>query len=278
MEIAKIMAYVWTKRQVEEYLGYYQDIRTHHTWAYATFAVDAAFARSVLPPCLEPSPEPAVTVYFGAFMEWIKGTANRVNRDRACLIGINARHRGREGIYYLTAIEEDEVNVVTGRELWGMPKKIGDVDFFSDGEALYGIAERCGHRLVEMRARLGETRPVSDKDESEIYFELRGYFGPNGVGLSGAQLVVFENLTRTKSSQSLTDVQVKLSSSPFDPGPGTIPLGDALDAGQSGGETSYIIKEIVDLDGDGHDYTPYLLGRLYDDWPDVREKAGRVVG
>ncbi|MBS1843218.1 MAG: acetoacetate decarboxylase family protein [Actinobacteria bacterium] len=271
------MSYVWTADQIERYLGYYEDLRTHHTYTYASYATTTDFARSVLPPCLEPADEPTVTIALGAFMEWIEGVPNRVGRDRVAAIGVNARHGDEEGMYYLTAIEEEEVNIVTGRELWGTAKKQGSVDFFEDGESFFAVVERKGHRLIEMRGTLGE-EVTKRGEESEIYFELRGYFGPNGRGLSGVQLVVFENTSLTKRSQPMTDVSVKLGESPFDPGVATVKLGDLVDAGHYGGETSYVIRDIVELDGDGHAYAPYLMGRLYDDWPDVRELSDRVVG
>lgn len=272
------MSYVWTREQVDRYLAYYDDIRTHHSYAYAAFATTADFARSVLPPCLEPADEPTVTVMFGEFMEWIEGLPNRPGRDRAALIGVNAVHGDDEGIYYLTVIETEEVNIVTGRELWGMPKKQGSVDFFDDGEQVFAIAERKSHRLLELQGTLGEPQPVSDAEESEIYFELRGHFGPNMRGLSNVQLVVFENRSMLKRLQPLTDVRVALGRSPVDPGVASVPLGAQTDAGCLGGETSYIVRDVVDLDGDGNDYAPYLLGRLYDDWPDVRRVEDRVVG
>lgn len=271
------MGYVWTTEQVGRYLAYYDDIRTHHTTTYATYATTAEFARSVLPPCLELAAQPAVTVSFGAFMEWICGVPNRAGRDRAALVGVNARFGEDEGLYYLTVVETEEVNIVTGRELWGMPKKQGSVEFFEDGAEFFAVVERKDYRLIEMQGALGEEQDAGG-EESEIYFELRGHFGPNGRGLSNPQLVIFENRSVVKRLQSLTDVRVKLSGSPVDPGVGTIPLRGLLHAGHLGGETSYIIRDVVDLGGDGYDYAPYLLGRLYDDWPDVRDLAGRVVG
>ncbi|HET6509107.1 MAG TPA: acetoacetate decarboxylase family protein [Baekduia sp.] len=272
------MSYVWTPEQVERYRSYYDDIRTHHTYSYVTFATTEAFVRSVLPPCLEPSAQPTVTVAVMAFMEWIGGVPNRAGRDRAASIAVGARYGDEEGVYYLTVIESEEVNIVTGRELWGMPKKEGSIDLFEDGEQLFAVVERKDHRLIELQAALGEPQHVGPEEETEIYFELRGHFGPNLKGLSNVQLVVFENRTLTKRLQALTVAHVGLTGSPFDPGVGTVPLGEQVDGAHLGGETSYIIRDVVDLDGDGNDYTPYLAGRLYDDWPDVRATDGRVIG
>lgn len=271
------MSFVWSQERIDRYLSYYQDLRTHHTWAYATFAVSHDYARSVLPPCLQPAENPAVTLYFGAFMEWIKGVANRQSMDWVGAVGINARYGDMDGSYYLAAVEQDEVNIVTGRELWGTAKKQGKVDFYNDGKSLYGFWERRGIRLVEFQAALGEVVDTSPEEEKEVMFELRGQFGPNGQGVTGAQLVIFENSTQTHSARHLTDAKVALGQSPFDTGYAEMPLGECLHAAIVGGETSYTVREAISLDNDGHDYAPYLLGRSYDDWPDVREINDRVV-
>jgi len=271
------MSFVWSKERVESYLACYRDIRTHHSYGYASFAVSRDYARSVLPPCLEPADHPTVTISFGAFIEWIGGVANRYSMDRAASVGINARYGGEEGSYHLAVVEEDEVNINTGRELWGMAKKQGRVDFFNDGRAFYGLCARRGIRLIEMQATLGDVVETRPEDESGLMFELRGQFGPNGQGLTGAQLVIFENGTLTHNHRNLTGVRVALGQSPHDTGYADIPLGECTGAALVGGETSYIIREAIALDGDSHDYAPYLLGRLYDDWSDVRVQEGRVV-
>lgn len=264
------MSYVWTPEQIERYRRYYDNIRTHHTYTYVRFRTTDAFVRSVLPPCLMPAADPYLTIGFMSFMEWVSGTSNRAGRDRAMIVGVNAQYNGTEGSYYLTVLETEEVNIVTGREFWGMPKKFGAVDFFDDGEEFHGFASRKDFTLVELTAALGEPVACSAEDEKEYYFDLRGYFGANASDVTRPQLVVFENSTATKRSREITAAKLRLNGSPWDPGVGTIPVGDFVDGGHLGGETSYIIKEVVELQNDGHDYTPYLFGRLYDDWPDVR--------
>jgi acetoacetate decarboxylase len=271
------MSYVWTREKMDRYGSYFDDLRTHHTYAFATFTTTPDFARSVLPPCLEPADQPAITVSFGVFMEWLNGTPNRDGRDRAALIGINARHGEDEGAYYLTVIETEEVNIVTGREFWGMPKKQGSVDFFDDSDQFFGIVERKRARLIEMQGDLGESQDDIGEDV-EIYLELSGSFGPSKNELSGVKLNVFENKSTIKTIRPLTNVEVALGGSPWDPGVGTIPLGEQIDGGYYAGEMEYAVRERIDLDGDGNDYAPYLMGRLYDDFPDVLDQDGRVVG
>jgi acetoacetate decarboxylase len=268
------MSYVWTADQVKRYFDYYPCVATRHCSTYLTFATTEEFARSVLPPCLEVADSPKVTISVAAFMEVIQGYPNRSGRDRAALIDINAKYGDKEGIYYLTVVETEEVNVETGREFWGMPKKLGTIDFFDDGSRFFGFAERKGYKLIEFDADLGPELGAQP-DSTEYYFELRGHFGSNGTSLSSVELAVFDLPSVTHRFRALTNPHVELGASPVDTGVATIPLGEFVEGGSIAGEQAYSISDVIPLDGDGHDYAPYLLGRLYDDWPDLRDRASR---
>lgn len=265
------MSYVWTPEQIERYFGFYSTILARHTTSYLTFETTAEFARSVLPPCLEPAEAPEVTVTFSAFMEWLDGAPHSRHADQACLISVNAVREGEQGVYFLTVVEEDEMNIETGREFWGMPKKQGSIFAFEDGEELFAHLDREGHRLVEMSARLGEEQGPAE-EETEIYFELRGHFGPNGGPVRSPELAIFEDRNVTKRFRPLHDPSLALGASRLDPGVATIPIGEFRGGGYIGGETTYAVRETIDLSGDGVDYAPYLLGRLHDEWPEAGER------
>lgn len=268
------MSYVWSAEMVARYVEYYQGVTTRGPGAYLTFATSAEYARSVLPPCLEVADDPQITLFVGSFMEIFEGYPNRPGRDTAALIGINARYGGIEGSYFLTVIETEEVNVTTGREIWGMPKKIGSVDAWDDGKKFWSYVERKGHRLVEMEAEVGpEVGP--QEDSVDYYFELRGRFAPDLSACTDTDLVVFEMAAKTFRFRELTAPHVTLSGSPFDRGLDTIELGDFVEGGLTGGETGYHVAQVVDLHNDGYDYRPYLLGRFYDAWEDYEDREGR---
>ena len=268
------MSYVWSADQVARYTSFYGGIATRGANVYLTFETTPEYARSVLPPCLQVAERPQITIAFGSFMEIFDNYPNRPGRDSAALIGINAQLDDLEGTYYLTVIEAEEVNVVTGREIWGMPKKIGTVDYWDDGRKLWAYAERKGHRLIEVEAEVGPELGAQDSSV-EYYFELRGKFAPDLSSLSSPDLAVFEMPSETYRFRELSSPHVALAGSPFDRGPGTIELGDYVGGGLSGGETSYRVREVRDLSDDGHDYAPYLLGRLYDTWEDYDNREGR---
>ena len=268
------MSYVWTQDQIDRYFGYYDGLTTRNTYSYLTFETTTEFAREVLPPCFDVAAKPAVTVSFMSFMEVSAEHTNRAGRDRAAMVHINAVHDGTEGIYYLSVLETEEVNLETGRELWGMPKKLGSIDMFDDGERLWGFAERKNHRLIEFKADLGpELGP--QENEPQYYFEVRGGFTANGFRLTSAELLVFRLADVTTRFRELTNPRVVLAGSPVDPGVGTVPLGSFVEGGTLGGQTAYEVVEVVPLNINEHDYSPYILGRLYDDWPDFRDTAGR---
>lgn len=268
------MSYVWSAEQIERYFGYYNGLTTRNNYTYLTFETTAEFARSVLPPCFEPAERPLVTVSTMSFMEVAGGYPNRFGRDSAAMIHINAMYRGVEGIYYLSVFETEEVNLETGRELWGMPKKLATVDSFDDGERVWAFVERKGYRLIEFEADLGAEQGAQPA-EPEYYFELRGGFTANGFRLATAEVLVFRLAASTNRFRELTSPRVVLAGSPVDPGVGTVPLGAFVEGGSLGGQTAYDVVDVVQVDIDAHDYAPFILGRLYDDWPDFRDTVGR---
>lgn len=270
------MSYVWTTEQIRRYFGYYEGLTTRNDYSYLTFETTREFARAVLPPCFETAEHPRVTISFMSFMEVASGYTNRFGRDRAAMIHINALFGGHEGIYYLSVFETEEVNLETGRELWGMPKKLAAVDAFDDGQRLWGFVERKGHRLIEFEADLGpELGP--QPAEPEYYFEVRGGFTADRFRLTSAEVLVFRLGAHTNRFRELARPRVVLAGSPVDPGVGTVPIGEFVEGGNLGGQTAYELVDVVALDVQHDDYAPYILGRLYDDWPDLRDIGGRRI-
>ena len=261
------MSYLWTSEQIQNHYPTPYSLLFRHTTASASFATTEAFVRSVLPPCLEPAPEPTVSFLAMAFipvMDWRTGVPTAAQRDRAALLGVNVVHGGEEGSYFLTVIETEEVNLEKGREYWGMPKKLGTVDLFDDGNNFYSFVDRKYHRLFELEGNLGEVEEVDPQEIfPSVYFELRAYFAPTGMSISQPQLVITDVETTLARSQALSDATLEVFQSPFDPGVATVPVGEFKEGSVVAGVDDYKIREVVELDGDGHDYAPYVFGRLY---------------
>lgn len=258
------MSYLWTTEQIRAQYSSPYALPFRYMGFYASYATTGEFVRSVLPPCLEPAPEPTLTVSFMAMMDWRTGVPSVLQRDRAALLGINAVHDGREGSYFLTVIEEEEINIEKGREFWGMPKKQGKVDFFDDGRQVYAHVERKSHMLVDFLGSLGEVDQVDPEAvETSYYYELKAGISATALEVYRPQLIVAEVDARVGRSQSLTSAEVTLHDSPYDPGVATIDVGAFREGAVYAGEDVYRITETVELEGDGNDYAPYVLGRLY---------------
>jgi acetoacetate decarboxylase len=265
------MSYLWTQEQIQNHYPTPYSLLFRHMTASANFATTEEFVRSVLPPCLEPAPNPTLTVAVMAFlpiMDWRQGVPTPEQRDYAAMLGVNAVRDGEEGSYPLTVIETEETNIEKGREYWGMPKKLGTVDLFDDGTELYAFVDRKYHRLFELNAKLGEVEEV-DREEvfPSVYFELRGYFEPTAKSISKPQLVITDVESKMGRSQALAEATVATHESPFDPGVATIPVGEFKDGAMAAGVDDYRIREVVELDDDGNDYAPYIFGRLYSPCP-----------
>lgn len=251
------MTYVWSADQIERYFAYYAGINTRNSYNYLTYETTAEFARSVLPPCFDLPENPQVSFSSMVFMEVVGGRTNRHGRDRAGIVSLNCRYGDLDGHYYLSVVEEEEVNIATGREIWGMAKKQGVVDTFDDGRTLWSFVERKGHRLIEFEAELGPELGPQD-GAADHYFEMRGHFGVNGSGLSSVEVVVFQIDTTLNRFRELTYPHLSLAGSDVDPGIDTIPVGDFVSGAATGGELSATLLRVDALD-DGEDYAPYLL-------------------
>ncbi len=256
------MGYVWSPEQIEAYEGYYREVVYHFSGLSVGFTTTPEFVREVLPPCLEPPAEPrgVVALSFGR-EEW-NGVPTVAEEENVGGVWLWAKRDGVEGLYSLTVVVSGDMNVTTGRESWGMPKKRGESAFLHDGEQLYGYTERRGTRLIEVAATLGtELEPFAEECP---LFELKGWIAPDGDGLQDdPSLVVFDTRTSYKRARCM-EAALRLTGTLEDP-VGDIPL-VSVDEGlfYAGVETYRFRERVVLPDRDA--YRPYIYGRQYDDW------------
>ncbi len=69
---------------------------------------------------------------------------------------LHVEHLGRRAIFSPWMLVDDDVALITGRELLGYPKKLGSIDLSIDGDRVRGVAVRRGARLLVMEGTLGE--------------------------------------------------------------------------------------------------------------------------
>jgi len=129
---------------------------------------------------------------------------------------VAASHEGHPGEYPLVMPMTSERAVIGGREVYGEPKKIGDVVLELDGEGVTGTMARHGITFVELRGRLAEVLdPPPERTKTDFYFKFLP--APDGKGFDAEPSLVY--CYKTERARTLTRVEgeVILRESDFDP-------------------------------------------------------------
>ena len=103
----------------------------------------------LLPAPLKPAGEPVAMAFVANYP--------RTNFDvvyKESALFIRAAYNGEEGNYCLAMPVTNDIAMAGGREVFGFPKKIADIDITRQGETVSGWTERRGVRFMEVRARL----------------------------------------------------------------------------------------------------------------------------
>jgi acetoacetate decarboxylase len=74
----------------------------------------------------------------------------------SAIFGVKASYDGQEGIYLVTMPMTTEQAVVPGRETFGEPKKIAEIDFVRDGDRVSATVSRMGFTYLSASGTLGE--------------------------------------------------------------------------------------------------------------------------
>jgi acetoacetate decarboxylase len=177
----------------------------------AVFETDPDVVAAVLPPPLEPAPEALAKVTVATV---------DVGRPGIPLFGagsfsVSARHEGTDGWYALVMPMTTEQSVIGGRETFGEPKKLGQVELRRDGDRVVGTIARLGTTFVEITGTVGDTIEVADGTRTDFYFKFLP--APDGKGFDDeASLVYCHRDETTREARAVTG-EVILRESRFDP-------------------------------------------------------------
>jgi acetoacetate decarboxylase len=132
-------------------------------------------------------------------------------------VGVLAEYEGRQGWYVLMMPMEGEWVVIGGRERFGEPKKLADVGFSNDGQAVRATVTRQGVTFIEVEARLADAiQPKSWMEHLFCYKALQNI--ETNFGFDGDCFLTQLNWDRTwTSGAELADIKVTLRESAVDP-------------------------------------------------------------
>jgi acetoacetate decarboxylase len=119
------------------------------------YETDPAIVRAVTPRPLEPSDRPEVCVTFSHVAMQI--TPEFTFEIGSAIFGTRATYEGVDGIFLLTMPMTTEAAVVGGRETFGEPKKIADIEFSHEDGRLSASVSRFGMTYLGFQGAVAET-------------------------------------------------------------------------------------------------------------------------
>jgi acetoacetate decarboxylase len=174
-----------------------------------TYLTDPDIVRQVLPEPLRPSVEPIVRI-----------SLQRVVIDGrppfgSAVFSVAARHEDLEGDYPLFMPQSTEQSVTGGRETFGEPKKLAEINVERQGDAVEAHVRRLGFDLITVAGRITqELAAPPDQTNTEFYFKfLRA---PDGGGITDPHLV-HGRYHRHYELLEAIEGTVELGDSPLDP-------------------------------------------------------------
>jgi hypothetical protein len=248
------MGYVKTSDEVLEIQSYYGDAQYTFEGLTVDFETTKEFARSVLPPCLEPADKPAGSASV-LTVQGRKGGFGDAN------VSINARYGDIEGTYTLTFLIDTDWAVTLGREIWGEVKKHANIFLYRNGDSRFGYGERKGIRVIEIAADLGKEEGPSEATGYE--FEIKTTPSALGKGLEGDPLLVVLQASRKYAYIATGPGTLTLRGSLWDP-VDTIPVDGVAPVRYFTGESMFTTVSVETLP-DRDAYVPFIYGRQYDD-------------
>lgn len=170
--------------------------------------VDQAAIRAVLPTEFEPRGD--VIEFF--IMDVPNGGSLGTYAEGGVVVPMS--YQGRPGGHVLYEIVTNDDSMAVGREVWGYPKKLGEVDWNVNGDAVRARLSRRGTALIDIDFKAGGL--AFEKPALQPRFQTRVIPSPEGPT---AETQVIENtLGRFSILRQVTgSAEIKLGGSLSDP-------------------------------------------------------------
>lgn len=133
------------------------------------FLTDPKAVAAVLPPPLRPAPEPVATAFVARYPETNFG----VSYNEGALF-VQAAHRGELGLYCLAMPVDDDTAMICGREQYGFPKKMADINLDRNGSHVVGSVVRNDVEILRIEGEFVDEHTPGTRPVAEPAFDLEG--------------------------------------------------------------------------------------------------------
>jgi acetoacetate decarboxylase len=178
------------------------------------YETDPAIVRAVTPQPLEPADRPEVCVTFSHVAMQI--TPEFTFEIGSAIFGTRAVYEGVEGIFLLTMPMTTEAAVVGGRETYGEPKKIAEIDFRNEDGRVSAAVSRFGMTYLGFQGHV--TEPLGPRAFTEYGYCYKAFpsCDPDKAFDEDPLLVRLE-WRHEHASASRVDGELLIQESPLDP-------------------------------------------------------------
>jgi len=216
------------------------------------FETTPAAVRELLPPPLQPTPEPLGSVVVGEI-----GNSNCAGPYLVAALYVRAQYQDIVGNYCVSMSVSTPEALTYGHQLYGEPTKLAKVIFEDQDEHVWGSAERHDVRYLSLRGRLTEDAPTGRQESSTFHFKFLPR--PDGNGFDTPPHLV--QMTSDSNVQTARKGRGELvfRDSPHDP-VADIPVQQVVEALFTEGHTYTGGRILCAVDPDA--FLPYAFSRI----------------
>ena len=224
--------------------------------------------KRLLPPPLKPTQRPLVTAFVAHYPKTNFGPSYY---EGALLL--RAQFDGIAGNYCLAMPVTNDLAMAGGREEFGYPKKMADIQFKRSAHSVRGRIERHGIKFFEVRAKLaGKTNTEEfqnivlgeTSEEGAVAYNLKHFFAPDKIGFDYKPRLIRERTILRPNVVEWAEVEVFLSHSEHDPW-AEVEIVRLLGAVYTVGNNTMLRGEVV-AEVDPVSFEPYAYLK-WDSWP-----------
>jgi acetoacetate decarboxylase len=224
--------------------------------------------KRLLPPPLKPAARPLATAFVAYYPKTNFGPAYHESA-----LFVRAKFEGVEGNYCLAMPVTGDLAMAGGRERFGYPKKLANIEFKRRGKIIEGRVERHGLRFFQVRAKMSgkpNTEEFQDlmmkesAEEGTVTYNFKYFQAPEGGGFDYNPRLVRERVIMRPSVAEFGEAEVMMSPSDYDPW-SEVEVVRMLGAVYTKGNNTMLRGKVV-AEVDPVAFLPYILTK-WDWWP-----------
>lgn len=177
------------------------------------YKTDPELAAAILPPPLEARGDGLMRVVLSQVAMHI--SENQTMHIGSGVFGVHCNYQSQQGYYVVTMPMSSEAAVIGGREMYGEPKKIAEIEFNKIGNHVSSSISRHGLTYISFEGDIGDKIEAKTIDDKAFVF--KAFPSVSGMGLEYEPQLMQLNLSRKQRECYAINGELILSDSPLDP-------------------------------------------------------------